>query len=93
MSGLVGSQSEKKPGGHSKLGDDPRTLANMLKQDSAQVYEAKEEPLTNPESQLRPAIEALKSSDWSKTFDACNIIKRGILFHKNLFAHPSSYTA
>lgn len=91
-----GSQSEKKPGGYSKLGggaDDPRTLANMLKQDSAQIYEAKEEPLANPESQLRPAIEALKSSDWSKTFEACNIIKRGVLFHKNLFSHPSPMTA
>ena len=39
------------PMGHSKLeGSDPRTLANLLKQDSAQAYEAKEEPLINPES-------------------------------------------
>ena len=53
----------------------------------------KEEPLTNPEAQLRPAIEALKSSDWSKTFEACSVIKRGIMFHKNLFTHPSSMTA
>jgi len=90
---IPGSQSEKKPIAHSKLTDDPRTLANLLKQDSAQIYEAKEEPLSNPESQLRPAIEALKSSDWSKTFEACNIIKRGVLFHKNLFQHPSALTA
>ena len=42
---------------------------------------------------MRPAIESLKSSDWSKTFEGCNIIKRGALFHKQLFAHPSSMTA
>ena len=88
------SQSEKKPGGASKLGtDDPRTLANMMKQDSAQIYEAKEEPLLNPESQLRPAVENLKSADWSKTFEACNTIRRGVLFHKQLFTHPSPMTA
>lgn len=65
----------------------------MIKQDSAQAYEAKEEPLLNPEAQLRQAIESLKSSDWSKTFEGCNILRRGVTFHKNLFAHPSSMTA
>lgn len=64
-----------------------------MKQDSAQAYEARDEPLVNPESQLRPAVEQLKSTDWAKTFEACNIIKRGVLFHKNLFAHPSPMTA
>ena len=86
------SQSEKKPGGQSKL-DAPASLATLMKQDSAQVYEAKDEPLVNPESQLRPAVEQLKSTDWAKTFEACNIIKRGVMFHKNLFAHPSPMTA
>lgn len=46
----AGSQSEKKPGSYGKLGDDPRTLAAMIKQDSTQIYEAKEEPLQNPEA-------------------------------------------
>ena len=65
----------------------------MIKQDSTQAYEAKEEPLMNPEAQIRPAIEQLKSSDWSKTMEGCNIIRRGVTFHKSLFAHPSTITS
>lgn len=64
--------------------------SNILKNDSNIVYETKEEPLTHPESQVRNAIESLKSADWQKIFDGCNIIKRAAMFHKNLFSHPSA---
>ena len=86
QTGFGVSQSEKKPMASSKLDSGgPQSLQNLIKQDSAAAYEAKEEPLINPESQLRQAIESLKSSDWSKTFEGCNVIKRGVMFHKNLF--------
>jgi len=39
---------------------------SALKQDSANIYEVQEEPLVNPESQLKLALEHLKSSDWNK---------------------------
>ena len=49
-------------------------------------YDAKEEPLPNPESQLKKAVDDLRSQDWSRQFDACNTIKRIAKFHKHLHA-------
>ena len=66
---------------------------SVFNQDSSNVYEFDEKPLINPESQLKTALDNLKSSDWNKAFEACNIIKRVALFHKNLITHPSHYTA
>ena len=63
-----------------------------MKQDPNQVYDVREEPLSNPDSQLRTAIDSLKSSDWQKTFEGCNVIKRAASFHKQMFSHPSSYS-
>ena len=53
---------------------------------SATHYNAPEEPLANPEQQLKTAIEGLKSTDWQKNFDAMNIIKRVAMFHKPLLS-------
>ena len=93
------SNSEKKPDLGSRMRgtqgstSNSNTLQGMLNKDPNQVYDAKEEPLNNPESQLRQAIDSLKSSDWQKIFEACNIIKRAAMFHKNLFAHPSNFSS
>ena len=83
----VVSQSEKKPNSNEM------SHLEAYKQESENVYELKEEALHNPEGQLKQAIENLKSSDWNKAFEACNIIKRVAMYHKQLFQHPSSYTA
>jgi hypothetical protein len=82
-------QSEKKPPiANNKFENLPSGLAN------AEVnYDVKEEPLLNPEKQIREAIDNLKSSDWSKQFDACNTLKRAMMFHKGLFENNSTYTA
>ena len=86
------SQSEKKPTGRAALDGHhaPQTLADIRKQDSSGAYETEEKPLASPDQQVRAAVELLKSSDWSKTFEACNTIKRGVMFHKHLFSHPST---
>lgn len=73
------SQSEKKPP-MSKFEHVPSSMAN-----SDVNYEIKEEPLLNPDRQIREALDNLKSSDWSKQFDACNTLKRGVIFHKTCF--------
>lgn len=53
------SQSEKKPPiANSKFENVPSGLAVEAN------YDIKEEPLLNPEKQLREALDNLKSSDW-----------------------------
>lgn len=73
--------SEKKPPlTNSKFENLPSGLTN-----GEVCYDVKEEPLLNADKQIREALENLKSQDWSKQFDACNTIKRGVMFHKNMF--------
>lgn len=38
----------------------------------------------NPAVNFANAVQDLKSSDWSKQFEACNVIRRVSLFHKNI---------
>lgn len=52
--------------------------------DQGDIYQAIEEPLLNPEKQFQQAVDMLKSGDWQKQFEACNIVKRVAMFHKNL---------
>jgi len=47
-------------------------------------YDPSDEPLVNPEAALKKAVEDIKSSDWQRNFDSCNIIKRIAKFHKHL---------
>jgi hypothetical protein len=83
------SMSEKKPPiANNKFENLPSGLTN-----NEVNYDVKEEPLLNPEKQIREAIDNLKSSDWSKQFDACNTLKRAMMFHKALFENNSTYTA
>jgi hypothetical protein len=56
--------------------------------ETGDVYAALE-PLINPEKQLSQALEMLKSGDWQKQFDACNLVKRVIMFHKGLLQQSS----
>lgn len=53
-------------------------------------YEAKDEPLLNPDKQIREALENLKSTDWSKQFEACNTLKRAVTYHKSAFEPQGS---
>jgi len=50
----------------------------------ATSYNAPEEPLANPEQQLKQCIENLKGDDWQKIFDSLNIVKRLVVFHKDV---------
>ena len=40
-------------------------------------YNTTEEPLNQPEQQLKTALSNLSSKDWQKVFDGMNTIKRG----------------
>ena len=43
-------------------------------------------PLQSPELNLKQAIDQYKSPDWEKQFEASNVIRCGLKFHKNLFS-------
>jgi hypothetical protein len=69
------SQSEKKP---KLLEAGMPPSADMV----GASYDLVHEPLSNPQAQITTAIIDLKSSDWSKQFEACNTIRRAAMFHK-----------
>lgn len=81
------AQSEKKPPiAGNKFENLPSGLTN-----GEVNYDVKEEPLLNPEKQIREALDNLKSSDWSKQFDACNTLKRALMYHKNIFETQTAF--
>lgn len=41
-------------------------------------------PLDQPDEELKCALDDLKSSDWSKQFDACNTLRRACVHHSEL---------
>jgi len=79
------SYSEKKPPIASKFENLPSGLTN-----GEVNYDMKDEPLLNPDKQIREALDNLKSTDWSKQFEACNTLKRAVTYHKTFFEASGS---
>lgn len=57
---------------------------------AATSYNAREEPVQNPELQLKVSLENLKGDDWQKIFDSLNMIKRLVIFHKDVVSNSNS---
>jgi hypothetical protein len=47
-------------------------------------YIAADEPFVNPEQELKICMGHLKGDNWEKIFNGLNILKRMVLFHKDV---------
>jgi hypothetical protein len=72
-----------------ELGMRSQNLSEAPKEHTTTTYNAPEEPLRNAEQQYKQCIQNLKGDDWQAIFDSLNIMKRVILFHKELLSASS----